>query len=74
MKELIKRIIGVLVFFLIMLVFFSSIVRCTTNIKYKYLTYDGKWGVSNNCYEENEYLVCVNDTELVKVMQFYYEE
>lgn len=74
MKSLIKRIMGVILFAFITFLIFLTIAKLSMKVKYKYLTYEGEWGVSNNCYEENGNLVCINNKELVKVMQFYYEE
>ena len=75
MKSLIKRILVgfiVLVFIFIILLFFAK--YRSQEKEYIYVTNENKWGTSNKCYVEEKSLICKNDSELVRVKQFYYEE
>ena len=77
MKNLVKRILGVMLSVFITTVFFFIVVSCSKKEKtkeYSYLTIDMEWGTSNKCYiDKNQYTVCEIEGELTMVRQYYEE-
>lgn len=74
MKNLIERILVEIIAFEIVILAFNIAVEIfgTKEKQYKYLTIDNEWGISSNCYiDENQYGVCFQGYELIQVRQFY---
>lgn len=74
MKEIVERfLVGIIALELVVLAFNIVIdIAGTKEKQYKYLTIDNEWGISSNCYiDENEYGVCFQGYELIQVRQFY---
>lgn len=71
MKEIIKRIIFVIVFFIILISFLGTIVSCSVQKSYKYLTFENEWGYSDKCYQDKEQrLICIVNNEILSVKQY----
>ena len=71
--NLIKRIlIGIIVLLIAMIIFCLFEKYCVPK-KYKYLTMDEEWGISNKCFLDKQLAVCEIDGALEIVRQFYYE-
>lgn len=76
MKNLIKRMIVVILFAIMTSLILIFIARCSikNSKKYKYLTLDNEWGESNNCYfQDSQLLVCEIENNLIGVKQYYEE-
>ena len=77
MKDIIKRILVVLIFwtlFIIAMILINNFSYKEPESNYKYLTKDGEWGNSTKCYKQDkEFLVCIVDGKLIGVKQYYEE-
>ena len=73
MKDLLKRTILGFILFLLTMTIFYIVVSCIQKEKiYHYMTEEGEWGISNNCYiGKNGYGCCYKGYELIPVKQFY---
>lgn len=72
MKSLIKRIlIGLIVLVIVMKVFYVT-VNFFKEKQYKYLTHNEEWGISINCYlDENQIALCLIEGSYRRVRQYY---
>lgn len=74
MKNLIERIlVGVIALEIVILSFNVAVnIFKTKEKQYKFLTINNEWGISSNCYiDENQYGVCFEGYTLIQVRQFY---
>ena len=69
-KRIVVNIIVLIVILSIFVLAFELIKR-TKN--YKYLTYNNTWGISNNCFENEQKLFCEVENNLINVSQYYIE-
>ena len=71
MKEIIKRVIFVIVFFAILITILGTVASCSIRKGYKYLTFENEWGYSDKCYQDEEQrLICVVNNEILSVRQY----
>ena len=71
MKNSKRIIIGFLLVTIVLLIFYIA-VSILREKEYKYFTFENEWGVSSNCYIDNDqFAVCEIDEVLVIVRQYY---
>ncbi len=74
MKDIIKRIIGVLVLLIGGLALFSiANLSLKTSKHFRYEDRDGNIGYSNKCYTNKDELICEVENGTIFVNQFYWE-